>query len=260
MKKRLIIAVSLFLVFVVSAVVHTPAQVIYYFKDRLPRNLQISQVSGSIWHGKAMNVQWQQLQPQSPTIDLGGVVWNINWTTLLSGKLSIDTRFGQNSALQISGKGRFELSQTDIKISSMMVRFPVESVAPYIPSPVPFSIQGQGSVNVKDILLKGERCIDGDGVVQWDQGMVNVFSQSIDLGLVKSTFSCQDGKITLQANQSSGMFRSQVSGALLVNHRADISGYVAPLEDVPPMLSEQLKRLPEAENGQGYLVKYQGRW
>lgn len=257
MKKNLLIAVVLFLVFVVSAVVHTPAQVIYYFKDKLPRNLQISQVTGSIWHGKAMNVQWQQ-QPQ--TIDLGSVAWNINWTALLSGKLSIDTRFGQNSAMQLSGKGQLEFSGSDITISSMMVRFPVESIAPFIPSPVPFTIQGLGSVNLKNIQLKGERCIDGDGVLQWDLGMVNVFSQSIDLGLVKSTFVCQNGKISVQANQSSEMFHSQVMGALYVNHQADISGSVRPLEGVSPMLSEQLKKLPEAENGQGYVVKYQGRW
>lgn len=257
MKKRLIIAVVLCLVFVVSAVVHTPAQVIYYFKDKLPKKLQISQVNGSIWHGKAMNVQWQQ---QSRTIDLGGVAWDINWMALLVGKLSIATRFGQNSAMRLSGKGLIEFSGSDIAISSLLVRFPVESIASFIPSPMPFSIQGQGSVNLKNIQLKGERCIDGDGVLQWDQGVVNVFSQSIDLGLVKSTFVCLDGKITLQANQSSGMFRSQVSGALLVNHRADISGYVKSLEDVPPLLSEQLKRLPEAENDQGYQVGYQGRW
>ncbi|MCE0493863.1 type II secretion system protein N [Vibrio salinus] len=257
MKKRLLFAVSLLCLFVVSVLVHTPAQALFYFKSTLPDTLHISGVSGSVWHGKAMDVEWQS---QTKRVDLGSVVWRIHWTSLLTGKVKVTFRFGQHSQMQLSGRGQVVVSRSDIQIPALTVHFPVESLVPLIPSPVSFSAKGTGVVHLKNVVLNGLRCDAGQGSVQWNHAGLDVFSQSIDLGLTQSTLTCKNGNISAQINQKSDMLQSRLQGRFLMARRLELSGSVTPLEGVPPVLLDQLTRLPEADSGQGYQIRYQGLW
>ncbi|MDC0610016.1 type II secretion system protein N [Vibrio sp.] len=256
MRNKLTLGGLLFTVFLVSVIAHIPAQVIFLFDQKLPKALVVSDVSGSIWNGKSTNILWQQ---GNRTVDLGAVNWKIDWPALFLGKLALDTRFGQNSSMDLSGKGKLTLSVGQIEIDSLTIRFPIDKVVQQLTLPVPYSASGYGMVTAQNFIWQKEQglCTSGSGVIQLNNAELNVLSQEYDLGLVKVNLSCEGSDIAFRGNQSSVMLQSGAQGHI-AQRQFGAEGSITPKQNVPSALINIMQNWPK--DGNGYRFNINRSW
>lgn len=126
-----LIIAALYLFFLITTI---PATVIFSFV-KMPNNISLSSISGTIWTGKAGNVKVSG-------IDLGSVKWELHPISLILGELSADisvvnNRQYINTEASISYSGKIELEETRFQID-------LSSLQPLIYG-MPFSYSGNAS-------------------------------------------------------------------------------------------------------------------
>jgi len=256
--KSRVVCVGIFiLVFLISFVAHIPARIISQFDHSPLHMFKMSQVNGTIWHGKAENVR---ILLQGKTLDLGSVQWNVHWSKLVFGKLVLETHFGQDSSIGLRGYGTFALMHSKVIISSLNAYFPVNSLARLIPSPIPFSTSGKGKLLLHDVILTNSHCEKGKGEFQWMRSHINVLSQHIDLGEIRNQLRCQNGAVLMQTDQASAMISSHFRTNLSENRSMTIHGILHPQDSIPETLKYQIERLPATKDNQGYKIQYKKQW
>jgi len=126
-----LILVVLYLFFLIASL---PATVVFS-SMKLPSNIKLSSISGTIWSGKA-----KQLKVSG--IDLGSIKWELHPLNLIMGELSADVSVVNNkqyinTEVNLSYSGKVELEETRFLID-------LSSLQPLIYG-MPFSYAGKAS-------------------------------------------------------------------------------------------------------------------
>ena len=81
--------------FLIIVIIKLPAGFALTFAPKI-NDLQIKNVSGTIWNGHASSIEWQNKV-------LEDINWKLNFFPLLTGNLEADLETGKNSTIQITG-------------------------------------------------------------------------------------------------------------------------------------------------------------
>lgn len=111
-----LIILGLYLLFLITTV---PASFILSIFE-LPKNIKIASISGTIWSGKANQLQYSN-------IDLGQVKWKLHPLSLIIGELSADISIVNNeqyfkSEVSLSPSGKIELEETRFSIDLSLLQ------------------------------------------------------------------------------------------------------------------------------------------
>ena len=198
--KYIVAFIFIYLIFLLSSL---PAKFIFSIA-KLPENIKVSSVTGTIWSGKI-----KQLSISS--IKLGSVSWRIHPERLILGQLSSDISLNKKEQfflanISVSALGRFEIKETKFYIDSTLLQ-------PLIYG-MPFSFTGtaegsfpsitflennyirmNGKISIKDAnLISPQQQLFGDFVARFNTEKENetlVIVKSVDSPLILS------GKINL---------------------------------------------------------------
>ncbi|MEZ8323892.1 type II secretion system protein N [Vibrio cyclitrophicus] len=245
---------SIFIVFFsVSLLLHLPAS--FALKQApVVRGLNIEGVEGTVWQGSANNIVWQR-------INYGSVQWDFQFSKLLQAKAELAVRFGRNSDMNLSGKGRVGYSMSGAYAENLVASMPAMNVMKYAPViPVPVAIGGQVELTIKHAVHAQPWCQSGEGTLAWSGAAVDSPVGALDLGPVIADISCEDSTIAAKGVQKSTQVDSEFSASLTPNQRYTSAAWFKPGVEFPPTMQNQLKWLGNPDNQGKYQFTYQGRF
>ena len=253
MKRIILLSLGLLLVFVASAIVHLPAQIVVD-NAPLPRQLKLAGIEGSLWQGSAESVSWQ-------ADNFGQVHWQLLPSKLLSGKAEAQVRFGHGSDMQLTGRGVVGYGLDGVPYAKNLVAsLPVSQVVKMAPPmPVPLTLTGHVELTVKHLEYAAPYCREAEGTVVWNTDKIGTPIDELLVGPVIADFTCLESTITLNGGQQSKQVESSAEVVLQPNRRYQSKAWFKPGSEFPKAFSEQLGWLPDPDNVGRYQFSYNGR-
>lgn len=252
MKKKILITLLVVMAFLVSLVVHIPAQFVLS-QFPLPPQLSLNGATGTIWKGRLVSAQWAQYQ-------LGEVSWSIQPSKLLAGNLQAQVRFGRGSDLNVKGRGIVGYGVSGVYAENFVASMPVDTALEFAPNlPVPLDLTGQIELSIKHFDYAEPYCQSGEGALVWNTDTIGTPLAELNVGPVVADISCQDSTLTLKGNQQSEQVESEFSLVLKADSSYDTQAWFKPRQAFPSALQQQLKWLPAPEDNGRYPFSYQGR-
>ncbi|MYM60818.1 type II secretion system protein GspN [Vibrio sp. OCN044] len=252
MKKIILLSLALFMVFLISAIAHLPAQIALNYLP-LPQQLMVSRVTGSFWNGRADSIKWQNS-------NYGSLNWTLSPLKLMFGKAEAQVRFGQGSDMQISGRGTVGLSMSGPYAHKLVASIPVDKALELAPPlPIPIELNGKVELSIQSMVYAAPYCQSAIGSLVWNTDKVVTPLDELKLGPVIANFTCNNSDIKVKAEQSSRDVISSGDLELSPNRTYQASVWFKPGESFPQALAEQLKWLPSPDGQGRYQFSYQGK-
>ena len=239
--------------FSASLLLHLPA---FFVLKHAPvvRGLNIEGVQGTLWQGSARNIAWQR-------VNYGSVQWDFQFSKLLQAKAEIAVRFGRDSDMNLSGKGRVGYSMSGAYAENLVASMPAADVMKYAPvMPVPVSTSGQVELTIKHALHAQPWCQSGEGTVAWSGAAVDSPVGSLDLGSVIADITCEDSTLAAKGSQKSVQVDSEFSASVTPNQNYTSAAWFKPGAEFPPAMQSQLNWLGNPDSQGKYQFSYQGRF
>ncbi|KUI97055.1 type II secretion system protein N [Vibrio sp. MEBiC08052] len=233
MKKKIMYVVGLFFVFVVSVLVHLPANMALKFIPQ-PRELLLSGVGGTIWHGEIQSAKWMNY-------DLGSLVWNLRPLSLFKGKIAADIALGKRHEAALRGAGEVGVGFSGVYVRNLSLTAPARFVAENMHLPLPVSADGAFRLVIDNYRYQPPFCAQGEGEITWTNAQISMLSQSVPLEKVSARLACEDGRISLKGQQLSDALQSEYSMVLTPQDQYQVQGWVKPGERLPKMFSQWIQ-------------------
>ncbi|MDA0130338.1 type II secretion system protein N [Vibrio sp. MarTm2] len=252
MKKVILLTLLLVVIFVTSAVVHLPAQLVVKYAP-LPGALQLSGVEGTLWNGRAQSVSWQR-------DNFGQVQWQFQPSKLFSGKAEAQIRFGRGSDMQLTGRGVVGYRLSGAYAENLIASLPVEQVLAFAPRlPIPLELTGQVELSVKHLTYAAPYCQTAEGSVVWNTDTIGTPVEDLQVGPIVANFTCSDSTITIKGDQRSSQVESAAEVVVQPNQNYQSTAWFKPGEEFPAAFREQLSWLPTPDGQGRYRFNYNGR-
>lgn len=246
--KKWLAALSAFLtVYVFFLVAFIPANFVTN-KVKLPDNIQLGNVSGSIWQSKIDTVLIEKTLINQVNI-------NVNWLSTILFNPSIDITFG--GSLYQGPEGHFNAKgfMSDLTISDLFVSVDANNLAQQLPLPIPVEAKNTISVTINEFVLGQPVCQQLVGNLQWSNAAITALSEQVPLGTLNAILSCVKGKavVTLDENNDLGVsFTAQLDkgGAISGN------GYLTPHNKLPKAVEQVLPFLGRQDQQGRYRLAF----
>lgn len=252
MKKTVLLIIAIVLVFLTSAIVSLPAQLVVA-QAPLPNQLKINGVRGTLWQGQASSVVWQGTQ-------VGNVSWTIQPLKLLTGHVEANVRFGRGSDWQMKGRGTVSYGMSGFTLSNFIASMPVEQVVKMAPPlPVPLGLSGPLELSIKQLKYAQPYCESGRGALVWNTNTIGTPLADLTVGPVVADIVCSDNRLEVRGSSDSAQVSSEFSATLSSSKQYDAKAWFKPQAEFPEALAQQLKWLPSADAKGQYHFSYKGR-
>ncbi|MGO1295689.1 MAG: type II secretion system protein N [Vibrio sp.] len=229
-------------VFIVSMIAHLPAAFVLKHAP-IPRQLQIAGVSGSLWNGRATQVHWQNQ-------GLGELSWRVNTAALFTGHIEAEVRVGRGSTLRLHGRGVVGYGFDGVYANNVIASLPASQVLQYSPQAVPFTVQGQVELSLKEFHYAKPWCQSASGSLVWSRASLETPVSPLKLDQVLAQLRCVDNTISVDGQQKSAQVSSEFSTTLDKSSRYQAKSWFRPEAQFPAELGKWLDRLPTPD-GQG---------
>jgi len=196
---------------------------------KLPKDVMVQGLSGSIWHAKA-----QKMYVQNTVIE--NVNAELDVISLLSFSPSVDVTFGDAMLPGPEGAMAVSFVSGNLHINDANVLLPANMIAQQLPLPIPMAAQGVVELDIPSYEQGKPLCQSLTGSVNWQRAKINAMEQSIALGQIGGDLRCDKGAIVLEIKPDNtlGLSYNAFIGA---NFKVSGNGYLTPGNEFP----EQLK-------------------
>lgn len=190
LKKRywLSIALLLTVVFVLRTLPATWA--IYAIQQAAP-GFQVSEVSGSLWSGRAAFSQWLD---RGQALPLGRLDWQLQGLSLFSLNPCVDfsTKMPQQS---IAGYACYSLFGGAVSLHKVDIGLPISQLSPYIN----VDLEGRIDAYIKKASLdQNYNLSETSGNVLWQGGSLYTGNEWVFLGDIQAQFYSEDNRLVSQ--------------------------------------------------------------
>ncbi|MDD1783590.1 type II secretion system protein N [Enterovibrio sp. ZSDZ35] len=249
MKRTLIMSFLFILVLLVSAVVHTPASLVFRYIPPI-QGLQLGTIGGTIWNGTASNVTWQG-QP------LGKLNWQFNLLPLFTGNADVAMRL--SGVKGISARGNIGYGLAGAYANNLLFSTSANVVQSFIPYPLPVSLAGQFDLTVRDYLFtKTPFCDTLQGNIAWSQGSVTSELGTVDPGLVVADLACDEGRLSIKGGSDSDALETEFSLLLSPDQRYNMNGWFVPGNALPQSMRGALSFMGQPDSEGRYRLSFSG--
>lgn len=208
--------------------------------------LQLSQISGSFWKGRAASAQ---LQIDEHTLSMGTLDWDLNPWSLLILRPCLDVKTKLNKQ-KLSGEwcfglGGIGLHDTEFSASAELAQLWL-----------PVNLQGQISGQIQEATIDGEARVTAlNGNINWNQARYYNGRHWMTLGAYAAKLSNnQSGGVSAQIFDLSGPI--QVKMELSTDDSIAISGNITLKEDAPTEFAQWLPLIAEQAADGSYNVDW----
>ena len=219
-----------------------------------PPGLEITNPQGTLWKGRAANVQWQQQ-------NLGKLNWDFQWSSLLMGKAEFDVGFGRGSDLNFKGQGFVGYGLLDGPYAEKLeVSMPVDKALQQAQLPLPVGASGRLTLKVNQATYAAPWCKSGDATLTLTQARVQSPVGELQLDEATANISCENSLLKASGSQNSSQVSAEFSGELTPEQAYSATAWFKPGAEFPQSMNEQLKWLGDPNSKGRYEFDYQGRF
>lgn len=219
-----------------------------WLTSRLP-DVQLVDVSGTVLSGKA-----GQLRVQS--LPMGSLSWNFDWLALFTA--SYGYRFDLEDD-EHGLQGRVDMRFGRVYVHDLKGHAPVAALDRWLPLP-PHSVNGNLSVDIKELDLKSSRPASADGQISLD-GATLSWPGSYTLGSFRATLSsASGGGIDARIADNGSPLELRAELALDTEGRYHLSGTLAPHSPGDAASQKLLAYLGSPDATGHYPFDLNGQW
>lgn len=217
-------------------------------KIPLPQGVNVSGISGTIWHGHAKRAQVNGL----PINDLN---WSLSFFPLLLGEMSLDIKAGNIRQVdQISATGWISFSGQRLQAENILAYVPSNLVISLLPLPIPIQADGRFKVQLNEVDYEtGCRTFSGKG--QWLNANFSGATGVIELGNFDADLSCQDGNVVLNVKQPNS-FGLTAKATIPANMQFKIEGRFKPDPNLPKEVHQAAQFFGKTDADGYYPIKF----
>ncbi len=245
--RKIIIGVAVYLLFLIMLF---PANVAVSLAP-LPKNINISGVSGTVWSGSAALVTVDKRQ-------LEQVRWELSPWGLFLGKANLDLTIGSR-ANAVNGKGFISLSSSAINIEQLRFDAPSEFLLGKTRLPFKTEVEGNFSLIVQQFAQGQPWCEQLNGKLFVQQFQVNNQFGKYPLGNVEVGLTCEDGNIKVATDEAMNGLGLSGTALLKADKLVQVSAKIKETTAQPEDLKKALSFLGKQDSQGYYPITYQGR-
>ncbi len=183
------IVVTSYLIFLVATI---PAQLVLG-QLTLPKNVELHDVSGTIWQGKIAQVVIGNNQVSKVTSEF-------SFLSLFTLTPKINVTFGDALLAGPEGKLTLAISSSQLSLTKIEALIAANSVAQQIVLPLPMTAKGEVELQLDELIVDlstDNGCTQGSGKIYWSKAGVFAMGENIKLGKLSANITCEQGAIVL---------------------------------------------------------------
>ena len=211
----------------------------------LPPEVQVANLSGSIWRGAAQSVSWRGVR-------LERLTWSL---TLAGWQVALSDPRGVEGQARLWGI-------RDLRLQEGRLTAPASLLGRWLTPTMPVSAEGEVTFSLAEAHFSEGRCRQiTAGRAQWRQARLHSPVGSLELAQVSGALSCTaNGAVALAIRQDSHQLSLSGQGTLSPDGRYLFRGTLQPRQGMPPLLALLVAR-PMAKNAPGPTPwQLQGKW
>jgi len=247
MKSKLSWIIGAIVAFIVFAIAYMPASHVLG-RVTLPKNVTISDVSGTLFNGKAQTVVVNGLP-------INNVKWQLNALYLLIGQINLDVKAGNiRDKNDIAFEGPIStgvFNQSTVSTTDFTLYLPVDRVIAQVRLPLPVNAGGRFKVKLDEMTF-GPTCQSLSGTGDWLNATVAGTQGPIDFGTYSASLRCEGEDIGITVSEPNLLSLSIDAVVAPSMKNVKVSGKFKPDESLPEEV-HQASRLFGAPDSQGYI-------
>lgn len=245
-KKYSLIVTAFVLAYLIFVIAIAPADKLLAKVD-LPRGVQISNISGSIWSGEASLISFKQ-------VEINNVEWSLSPLSLLLFNPSVNLTFG--GSLSPGPKGSLELSNltSELTISDAKIAIAANEVVKFIPLPIDINAGGELNLSLAQFTLGKPMCAAADGNLTWQRAFVSAMDEEVDLGTLAANFGCTNGALAFEVDRQN-ILGLQFKGVVSSPSKINGQGFITPGNEFPASVRPLLGFLGSKDVQGRYKIK-----
>ncbi|WP_016957158.1 type II secretion system protein N [Catenovulum sp. SX2] len=243
---RITWALLAYLVFLIATI---PAHLI---TPQLPKvkNLQLGNVSGTIWQGQMDMLQYDKVL-------LKDVKWQISFLSLLTGKVSADIEFGHpRKLLEPQGSLVAQAGFSSAVLKDIKVKLPADLIAQQVNIPFPVVASGLVEANLPVVEAGKPVCGQLDGTINWRMASVEAMNNRFNYGDITAKLSCDNGAAQALVSGNKDILEIDLKGRLNTMKNYAIGGYVALGPKADKALQGAIQFLGNPDSEGRYQIKF----
>ncbi len=249
MKKKIFgifFVLAAYLIFLLATL---PATVVLSFVT-LPRQLNLTQVTGTIWKGHVQQVEYDRQT-------LEDLDWEIALLPILTGAVEVDVRFGTEDTLQ--GNGTVGVSFGGFYAHDVTASASSEWILAASNLPLPVSTTGRVALQIDEFEPGSPWCNTLTGQVNWSNAGIESLLGNIDLNKPSAKLSCTDGELIAKIKQSSSQLKLSGTAKLQAMGKYSFDGVLVPTAELPESVRANLRYIGRPNSNGEYQLHYSGR-
>lgn len=247
MKKWFAYGAVFFSVYLVFLSATLPASWLVTFV-KLPNNIQVSELAGTVWEGNAEYVEYNGTR-------INKIKSELSFFSLLMFDPTVTLTFG--GALMSGPEGELTVSQllTNIKVSDMKISLPANHIAEKLILPIPMEAHNFIDLTISEFVMGKPICQQMSGSLLWKKAAVTALSEKVELGRLSADLSCEKGALALTVSPKNDLgltFTTYVHNM----KKASGNGFLKPSVKFPNAIRPLLSFLGKTDNQGRYRLSF----
>jgi general secretion pathway protein N len=247
MKKWFVYGAMFFSLYLIFLIVTMPAAWVVSFIN-LPKNSQVSQLSGTVWQSYAKQVRIDN-------VDINNVSSELSFLSLLMLDPTIKLTFG--GALVSGPEGRLTASQLlkQIKITNVDITVAAQQITEKLNLAIPMQAHNLIELSVDEFILGKPVCQQMKGLIKWNKAAITALSEKANLGTLSAELACEKGALAFIIAPENDLGLTFTAYLHNIN-RASGNGYLKPGANFPEKLKPLLSFIGKADNQGRYRLNF----
>ena len=188
MKKWFAYGAVFFSVYLVFLIATMPAAWVISFVN-LPKNTQVSELSGTVWQSYAKQVRIND-------VEINNVNSELSFLSLLMFDPTVMVKFG--GALVNGPEGKLTASQLlkQIKITDLDISLAANQIAEKLNLAIPIEAHNFIDISIDEFIVGKPICEQMKGSLKWQKASVTALSEKVRLGALSANLTCEKGALT----------------------------------------------------------------
>ncbi len=246
-KLGLSIAVLLMLVLGLS---YAPASLLKHALPHTLPQLQLAQLSGTVWHGRAEQAGWQF---GGAVLPLGQLSWSLQWRSLLAFEpvLSLTAEAGTHRF-----EGQLRTAADGFWLRQARGRFPLQLFEAWLP----MLVSAEVDIELKQMIYRLGQLVALDGVLRAEQVSWEVGDYRMPLGSYVAEARMQQQRVVLAIDDREALLGASAELRLDQQGGYQLQGVLTPRPQLAPEVARTIGWLGRRTATGAVLIDRQGFW
>jgi general secretion pathway protein N len=220
---------------------------------KLPKELVVGKVTGSIWTSSIAQVTYSAPN-QAPYI-INNVNVSLNSFSLFLLNPSIDVTFGD--ALVRGPEGSLTMSglSDSLTLENVDILLAANDIAKQLTLPMPIEAHDYIKINIPSFVVGKPLCQSLEGLISWQKASVTGLDEKVKLGALKATLACDQGALTLTVDPKNDLGLS-FTAYVMQNSKVSGNGFLKPANKFPEKLKGLLPFLGNKDSKGRYRLAF----